>query len=168
MHVRQITTGSESLTAPFRSTNGVTLALRWGDICHPLGKGSNADGSSWWFSPPYFEHVIRTYVPLILVLSALAAWVLVSANLLPWVAAFIPVLPEFVVPLIGLAWTLISLPLVPGVWVSYRIGNKGGYYGWKIYGADSEAYKNWMHPFEVYDGSQAMMLSIRPSATINS
>lgn len=58
-----------------------------------------------------------------------------------------------------------SKPIIP--FISYRIGNKGGYFGAKAYGVDSEAYKNWLPPEEVYDGSYAIMFSIRPFATIN-
>jgi hypothetical protein len=55
-------------------------------------------------------------------------------------------------------------PLLP--FISWRLGGKGGYIGFKAYGADSPAYKNWMNPDDVYDGSQALCLSIRPFATM--
>jgi hypothetical protein len=54
MKVHQITTRDEGLTNPKRSVWGVTLALRWGDVCHPLGKGD-------WFKPPYFSRLLRFY-----------------------------------------------------------------------------------------------------------
>lgn len=59
MIVHQITTCDEGITNPKRSSFGVTLALRWGDVCHPLGQGD-------WFNPPYFAKVLRffSYVPL--------------------------------------------------------------------------------------------------------
>lgn len=49
---------------------------------------------------------------------------------------------------------------------AYRLGKKHGYMGFKAYGADSEAYKNWMNPEDVYEGSQALHVSIRPFATV--
>ena len=60
--------------------------------------------------------------------------------------------------------TFVSLPILP--FVSWKIGSKGGYAGFKIYGADAEAYKQWMNPDDVFEGSQAMHVSIRPFATI--
>lgn len=56
-------------------------------------------------------------------------------------------------------------PILP--FISWKIGNKGGYAGFKIYGCDSEAYKHWVpDPDDVFEGSQAMHVSIRPFATI--
>lgn len=57
-------------------------------------------------------------------------------------------------------------PLIP--FVSWRIGKRGGYIGAKGFGVDSDAYKNWLPPAEVYPGSQAVMLiSVRPFATLD-
>lgn len=39
-------------------------------------------------------------------------------------------------------------------------------YSGKLYGADPEAYKNWMPKEDVYPGSQAVCFSLRPFATI--
>lgn len=50
--------------------------------------------------------------------------------------------------------------------ISYRWGNRGGYIGAKIYGADSPTYATWLAPGEDYPGSQAIMLSCRPFATL--
>jgi len=94
-------------TAPKRSTFGVTLALRWGDVCHPLGTGD-------WFKPPYFTRILRFWCPF-------------------------PILP----------------------WISWNLWGWCGYLGAKIYGADSEAYKNWMPAEDVYEGSQAIQFSGR-------
>ena len=44
--------------------------------------------------------------------------------------------------------------------------NRCCYMGWKAYGVDSEAYKNWIDPAEVYEGSQALCLTIRPFAKL--
>jgi hypothetical protein len=60
----------------------------------------------------------------------------------------------------------ISLPLLP--FLSWKFGTWGGYCGFKIYGVDSPAYKEWMNPDDVYDGSQALHLSVRPFATLES
>lgn len=59
MRVNQIITRDEGITNPKRSVWGITFALRWGDVCHPLGQGD-------WFKPPYFSRVLRfwSYFPL--------------------------------------------------------------------------------------------------------
>ena len=56
-------------------------------------------------------------------------------------------------------------PLFP--FISYRFGNRVGYAGAKIYGADAQAYKRWLPPSDVYEGSQAIMFSIRPFAKVD-
>ena len=107
MKVFQITTRDEGLTNPKRSVWGVTFALRWGDVLHPLGQGD-------WFKSPYFSRILRFYCPL-------------------------PILPF-------IAWNL---------W-GWR-----GYLGAKVYGADSDAYLNWMPAEDVYPGSLAIQFSGR-------
>lgn len=57
------------------------------------------------------------------------------------------------------------LPILP--FFSWKLGTWGGYAGFKIYGADADAYKWWMPAGDVYPGSLAMHISIRPFATIN-
>ena len=106
MRTHQLTTNDEGITNPKRSTFGITFALRWGDVCHPLGTGD-------WFKPPYFTKVLRFYSYL---------------------------------PLPFIAWNLFG----------WR-----GYLGAKVYGADASAYKCWMNPADVYDGSQAIQFSGR-------
>jgi hypothetical protein len=107
--VNQITTCDEGITNPKRSTFGVTLALRWGDVLHPLGSDGN------WFKPPYFTSILRFY-------------------------SYIP------------------LPFI-----SWNLWGWRGYLGAKVYGADSDAYKNWMPAEDVYEGSQAIQFSGRLS-----
>lgn len=70
MKVHQITTCDEGITNPKRSTFGITLALRWGDVLHPLGQEGN------WFKPPYFTRILRfySYVPLPFVAWNLWGW----------------------------------------------------------------------------------------------
>ena len=53
------------------------------------------------------------------------------------------------------------LPVLP--WISWNLFGWKGYLGAKVYGADSLAYKNWMTPSDVYDGSQAIQFSGRLS-----
>jgi hypothetical protein len=58
----------------------------------------------------------------------------------------------------------VSLPILP--FISWRIGKWSGYAGFKIYGVDADVYKFYMEPSEVYCGSQAMHVSIRPFAKV--
>lgn len=57
-------------TNPKRESFGVTLALRGGDVCHPVGEGD-------WFKPPYFSHAWRFWCPI-----PILPWV--SWNLFGW------------------------------------------------------------------------------------
>lgn len=52
--------------------------------------------------------------------------------------------------------------------IAWKIGPKGGYLGFKLYGVDSEAYLNWpgYTNAEVFPGSQACHFSFRPFASI--
>ena len=70
MRVFQITTCDEGITNPKRSTFGITLALRWGDVLHPLGSEGN------WFHAPYFTRILRfySYVPLPFISGNLWGW----------------------------------------------------------------------------------------------
>lgn len=46
---------------------------------------------------------------------------------------------------------------------------RAGYFGFKLYGVDSPAYKEWgvgIKPDDVFDGSQALCTSIRPFAKL--
>ena len=61
-------------------------------------------------------------------------------------------------------YAFIKYPILP--FISWKLGTWGGYAGFKIYGVDAEAYKNYMKPEEVYEGSKAMHVSIRPFATL--
>lgn len=108
MRVFQVITKDEGITNPKRSTWGATFALRWGDVCHPLGQGD-------WFKPPYFSRVLRF-------------------------------------------WSYFPLPFI-----AWNLWGWKGYLGAKVYGADSEEYKNWMRPEDVYSGSQAIHFSARLS-----
>jgi hypothetical protein len=64
----------------------------------------------------------------------------------------------------GIWRTYCRIPLLPVL--AYRFGRRAGYLGFKVYGADSPAYKHWMPPEDVYAGSLALQISIRPFATL--
>jgi hypothetical protein len=57
-----------------------------------------------------------------------------------------------------------KLPILPFIAWKWPFMDRAGYIGFKPYGADSPAYKNWMPAEDVYDGSQALCFSIRPFA----
>lgn len=142
MKVHQIITKDEGITNPKRSTFGVTLAVRWGDVLHPLGSEGN------WFKPPYFTRILRFYLhpfiaPLFLCLWAFGFQYLWPAMDMWEVAAY---------PLI--------LLLTPGLFISWNLWGWRGYLGAKVYGADSPTY-TWLQPEEVYPGSLAIHFSGR-------
>lgn len=60
--------------------------------------------------------------------------------------------------------TFCPYPILP--FIAWRFNKRGGYFGFKLYGADSPAYLNWMKKEDVYEGSQALCLSVRPFADI--
>jgi len=70
VRVHQIISKDEGITNPKRSTFGITFALRWGDVLHPLGTEGN------WFKEPYFTKVLRfySYVPLPFIAWNLFGW----------------------------------------------------------------------------------------------
>lgn len=52
-------------TVPYRSTNGITFDLRGGDVVQPLAwNAANPDGTSAWFTAPYFRRWLSFYCPL--------------------------------------------------------------------------------------------------------
>lgn len=60
-----------------------------------------------------------------------------------------------------------SLPILPFVAFIWPFTNRACYAGFKLFGVDSPAYKEWLcAPEDVFDGSQALCLTIRPSANI--
>ena len=141
MKVHQLITNDEGITNPKRSVFGITLALRWGDVCHPLGQGD-------WFKPPYFSDVLRFYMPMAIPVLVFVAWLIASVLLavnVQW-------------------WVLLALPtflLIPGAFITWNLFGWRGYLGAKAYGADRPAYYNWMNPEDVYEGSQAIQFSAR-------
>ncbi len=145
MKVNQITTCDEGITNPKRSSFGVTLALRWGDVLHPLGQDGN------WFKPPYFTEILRFWLSPIYSVAFLAAW---SAGLWNWHAGL---------PLAGWIAYLLLLLLTPGLFITWNLFGWRGYLGAKVYGADAPEYKFWMPAEDVYDGSQAIQFSGRLS-----
>ena len=59
---------------------------------------------------------------------------------------------------------LVKWPVLP--FFAWRFKRKGGYVGFKCYGADPVVYKEWMPEVDVYPGSQALTLSFRPFASV--
>ena len=58
-------------------------------------------------------------------------------------------------------------PVLP--FIAWRCNKHGGYIGFKLYGMDSPQYKEWpvgIKPEDVFDGSQALCLTISPYRTI--
>lgn len=47
------TNRDQPATSPFPARNGVFFELRGGDVCDPIGAGSN------WFAPPFPRHIVR-------------------------------------------------------------------------------------------------------------
>lgn len=61
---------------------------------------------------------------------------------------------------------VVNWPILPFFSWKWPFTTRGGYIGFKLYGVDAEAYKNWMNPADVYPGSQALCLSFRPFASL--
>ena len=62
-----------------------------------------------------------------------------------------------------------SLPILPFIAWKWPFLNRAGYIGFKLYGVDAPAYKNWpvgIKPEDVFEGSQALCTSCRPFANI--
>lgn len=57
---------------------------------------------------------------------------------------------------------LAFMPFIAWRWPGTK---RGGYFGFKLYGVDSPNYRTFVHPSEVYEGSQACCFSFRPFAT---
>ena len=128
----------------------VVLRFYGGDWLDPIGIGTN------WFTPPFPKHILHVWWPLWL---SYALFVLTTGILLAAVAfaTWWAILPAFVL------WLL-----TPGKFIAWRLNNRSGYIGSKVYGVDPPIYATWLcAPEEVYDGSLAMCLSIRPFANAN-
>ena len=143
-------------TSPFPEKNGFFIEFRGGDFLHPKGDGK-------WFEPPYFGEVTHFWLPI--------SVTYLLAIILPAISAMaVVMLYQY-----GMAaWPYVSLTPAflcnPGMFISWRFGNHGGYIGAKAYGVDSPEYKKWPAmknlQHEIYDGSQAIMFSVRPHATL--
>jgi hypothetical protein len=57
-------------------------------------------------------------------------------------------------------------PILPFVAWRWPNTTRGGYLGFKLYGVDQEAYKNWLPAADVYPGSLAVCLTCRPFADL--
>lgn len=62
----------------------------------------------------------------------------------------------------------VNLPWLPLPFVAWKwpFVNRAAYIGFKLYGVDSDRYKDWLPAHEVFDGSQAVHFSVRPFANI--
>lgn len=58
-------------------------------------------------------------------------------------------------------------PLLPFIAWKWPFVNKAGYLGFKLYGVDNAVYAQWLcRVEEIFDGSQAVCLSVRPFASL--
>ena len=65
--------------------------------------------------------------------------------------------------------TFVKLPILPFIAFKWPFMNRAFYAGFKLYGVDANAYKEWgvgIKPEDVYKGSLALCTSVRPFATI--
>ena len=123
------------------------LRFYGGDWLDPIGIGTN------WFTPPFPKHILHIWWPLWL---SYALFALTTAGLL---ATFVCA-PWWAWPLAFVLWLL-----TPGKFIAWRCDKRSGYAGSKAYGVDSPIYTTYLcDPKEVYDGSLAMCLTIRPFA----
>ena len=67
-------------------------------------------------------------------------------------------------PKVVLRRWLLFMPFIAWRWPFMQ---KAGYFGFKLYGVDSENYKSFIDPAEVFAGSQACHFSFRPFANID-
>jgi len=58
-------------------------------------------------------------------------------------------------------WIVRFFSYIPLPYIAIGISKWGLYLGWKVYGVDSIAYRQWLSETEVYAGSQAMCFTIR-------
>jgi len=126
------------------------LRFYGGDWLDPIGIGTN------WFTPPFPKRILHIWWPLWL---SYALFVLTTGLLLAAVA-------------FGPLWTILTAAVIwlmtPGKFIAWRFDKRSGYAGSKVYGVDAPVYATWLcAPEEVYDGSLAMCLTIRPFANAN-
>ena len=61
----------------------------------------------------------------------------------------------------------VKWPVLPFIAWRWPFTTRGGYLGFKLYGVDAPQYREWLcKPEEVYDGSQAVCLTVRPFADL--
>lgn len=71
--------------------------------------------------------------------------------------------PDFPVNVIRWRFKRLAVPFVAFKWPFL---NRAFYAGAKVYGVDSPEYKAWLPARDVYDGSDAFCLSLRPFAKV--
>lgn len=137
------------LTTPFPPKRSIMFRVIGGDWLDPVGFDLD------WFKPPHPKHIIHFFIPL------WASWLLLiaSTSLLIGAILFAPWWAGIVAAVVWL--------LTPGKFIAWRWDKRGGYAGSKVYGVDAPVYKAWLcEPVEVYEGSLASCLSIRPFASL--
>lgn len=145
-------------TDPLLEADGFWWELRAGQILDPI---SDPDG---WFNPLPPESVLRFWLPVWAAVAINIAWLVMTAAALLALCVNAPA-PVAAAGSIVVMLIHILAP-VPGRWLSWKIGRKGGYSGTKIYGVDDPNYAAWAGAENVYPGSLAMHFSVRPFATI--
>lgn len=149
------------LTDPVPELGGRRFIFRLysGDVAGPLF--GTLFGEKW-FEEPFPRWVVRfTWEQgsasqlLALSLSLLSVFVGSSTGM-----------PE--VTLAGTAAYLLSLkPVLPFIAFRWPFTQRACYLGFKLFGVDSPAYKEWLcGPEDVFEGSQALCLTIRPFARL--
>ena len=155
VNVRYRNDPERGLTDPLPEIGGRRLIVRVysGDYCDPFG---DPDG---WFGSEKPRVVLRaklSCMPFIAWRWNMLSW-LVYPGLL--VAVLSVALASQALAVVGLVLSVLGL-------VAILAGDRAGYIGFKLYGADSDAYRSWMKEGDVYEGSQACHFSIRPFANL--
>jgi hypothetical protein len=128
----------------------VVLRFYGGDWLDPIGIGTN------WFTPPFPKRILHIWWPLWL---SYALFILTTGLLLAAIAF---------APWWAILTTTVLWLLTPGKFIAWRCDKRSGYTGSKVYGVDAPVYATWLcKPEEVYPGSLAMCLTIRPFANAN-
>lgn len=135
-----------------------------------LVKGTWLDPiASWgsnWFHPPYPNSVLRLSMSLwysAFHFSFFVAFLWFLSGVTP--SAPVEKFFYFVGWLVG----VVGLLFTPGYFIAFKwpFIDRCFYAGWKVYGVDAPEYKEWLCPAkEVYEGSKALCLSVRPFAKI--
>lgn len=145
------------LTDPVPELDGRRFIFRLysGDVAGPLF--GTAFGEKW-FEPPYPKRLLKFRWES----GSNAHMLALSLSLLAVFAG------SAAVSLLGLLANIAFLkPVLPFVAFRWPFTTRACYLGFKLYGVDSPAYAKWLcGPEDVFDGSQALCLTIRPFARV--